>query len=221
VANYKLVIGNKNYSSWSLRPWLLMKHRGIAFEELRLPLDTEQFQREIAAYNPARRVPVLCDGMLRIPDTIAIVEYLAERHPDKCLWPRDREARAGARSICAEVHSGLGAMRGALPMNCRAANRHVPMDGEIAQDIERVRSIWQNCRETYGDKGPWLFGEFSIADAFFAPVASRFQTYGVPVGPAGQDFVDRILSLPAARRWYEAAESEAEVIAHEEVGLQS
>jgi glutathione S-transferase len=219
MTDYKLVIGNKNYSSWSLRPWLLMKYSGIDFEELRLPLDTERFRREIAAYNPAGRVPVLCHGLLRIPDTMAIVEYLAERHPEKSLWPRDPGARAGARSICAEVHSSLGAMREALPMNCRATGRQVALEGGIARDIERVRSIWRGCRETYRDQGPWLFGEFSIADAFFAPVASRFRTYGVPIGTTEQEFVDRILALPAAREWYEAAGSEAEVIEHEEVGF--
>ena len=219
MAEYQLVIGNKNYSSWSLRPWLLMKHCGIGFEELRLPLDTERFRREIVAYNPAGRVPVLCHGMLRIPDTMAIVEYLAERHPEKLLWPRDPAARACARSICAEMHSSLGAMREALPMNCRATDRQVAMEGDIARDIERVRSIWRDCRETHQDQGPWLFGKFTIADAFFAPVASRFRTYGVAIGPTEQEFVDRILALPAAREWYKAAGSEPEVIDHEEVGL--
>lgn len=218
MSDYKLVIGNKNYSSWSLRPWLLMKHRGISFEELRLPLDTEQFRREIKRYNNAGTVPVLCHGALSIPDTMAIAEYLAERQPELQLWPQALAARATARSICAEMHSSFGPLRNALPMNCRATDRHVATEGVIARDIERVQAIWEHCRRTHGAGSPWLFGEFSIADAFYAPVASRFRTYGVQLNPAAQEFVDAILALPAMVEWYAAAANESEVIEHEEVG---
>jgi glutathione S-transferase len=218
MAGYKLIIGNRNYSSWSLRAWLLMRQFEIEFEELRLPLETEEFRAQISTYNPAGKVPVLCHGELRVPDTLAIAEYLAETHPEKHLWPVDREARANARSMCAEMHSSFGALRDALPMNCRASHRRVALDGAVARDIERIQTNWQACRQGRGPDGPWLFAGFSIVDAFYAPVASRFRTYGVSLAPVAQEYVEKILSLPAIREWYQASALETEVIEHEEVG---
>lgn len=218
MTSLALVIGNKNYSSWSLRPWFLMTHSGIPFEEIRLPLDTVTFHREIPKYNAARRVPVLCHGDLRIVDSLAIAEYLAEQFPQSQLWPADRESRALARSVCAEMHSSFLALRDAMPMNCRAVGRRVAMDGAVSENIERIRTLWRECRERHADRGPWLFGVFSIADAFYAPVASRFRTYGVPCGEVEKAFVEHVLSQPAMRDWYTAAAAEPETIEHEEVG---
>jgi len=218
MAGYRLIIGNKNYSSWSLRAWLLMRQFEIDFEELRLPLETEAFRTQIATHNPAGKVPVLCHGELRIPDTLAIAEYLAETHPEKHLWPADRQARANARSLCAEMHSSFAALRDALPMNCRAVDRRVDIDAAVARDIERIQAIWRHCRTAHGSGGPWLFAEFSIVDAFYAPVASRFRTYGVALEPVLQQYVDTILSLPTMLEWYKASANETEVIEHEEVG---
>lgn len=213
-----LVIGNKNYSSWSLRPWYLMRQAGIVFQEIRLPLGTEAFRREIGTFNPARRVPVLCHGDLRIADTLSIAEYLAEVFAEHELWPADRVTRALARSACAEMHSSFAALREAMPMNCRAQGRVVAMVGALADDIDRIRGIWRECRAHHHADGPWLFGAFSIADAFYAPVASRFRTYGVPCGDAEAAYVDWVLSQPAMRDWYASAAAESETIEHEEVG---
>jgi len=214
-----LVIGNKNYSSWSLRAWFLMSQAGIAFEEIRLPLDTEAFHREIPKYNAAHRVPVLCHGDLRVTDSLAIAEYLAELYPEHKLWPVDQRARAHARSICAEMHSSFHALRDAMPMNCRATERRVAMGREVAGNIERIRTVWRACHEQHGGSGPWLFGGFSIADAFYAPVASRFRTYGVPCGDVEAAYIEQVLSQPAMRAWYAAGETEVETIEREEVGV--
>lgn len=211
-----LVIGNKAYSSWSLRPWLLMRHAGIDFEEVRLPLYTEQWNGRIAQYSPSGKVPALIDGEVRVWDSLAICEYLAERHPQRQLWPAERVARAAARAVSAEMHSGFRDLRASMPMNVR---RTLPGHGRTPgalQDIARIRALWKDCRARFGDGGPFLFGGFSIADAMYAPVASRFRTYAVELDPVCQAYVETIHSLPAMRRWIAEAEAEAEVIAEYE-----
>ena len=212
----RLVIGNKNYSSWSLRSWLLMSEAGIDFDEVRVCLDTPDFARDIAQYTPVARVPVLIDGGQSIWDTMAIAETLAERFPEKQLWPADPAARAHARSICAEMHSGFNTLRDAMPMNCRAMGRKVALPAPLTADIDRIFEIWSDCQSKYGDG--WLFGDFSIADATFAPVVMRFRTYGINLPQSASGFPARLLQSDAMQEWLVAAESETEVIEHEEVG---
>jgi glutathione S-transferase len=211
-----LVIGNKAYSSWSLRPWILMTHCGIAFDEIRIALYAPDSSARIRSYSPAGRVPVLIDGSVTVWDTAAIFEYLAEQYPEKTLWPRDRQARAHVRSISAEMHSGFAALRSHMPMNIR---RSLPGRGntpEVLQDIERVVSIWTDCRTRHAAAGPFLCGHFSIADAMFAPVVTRFQTYHVELDGPAREYADTMLALPAMQRWYREALIEAETIAEYE-----
>ncbi|MCP5419654.1 MAG: glutathione S-transferase family protein [Gammaproteobacteria bacterium] len=217
MSSLTLVIGNKNYSSWSLRPWLFMKQAGLTFEEVRIPLFTGTMEEQIARYSPAGRVPVLLDGDLHIWESLAICEYLAEQFPEIQGWPQDPAARALARAIACEMHAGFTALRSELPMNCRARRKIQPSPAAEA-DIGRIIAIWQTCRKQHGRGGPWLFGAFTIADAMFAPVASRFTTYGVDLPVGAQDFVKAVNAHPAYGEWLEAARTEAEVIEEEEVG---
>ena len=211
-----LVIGNKNYSSWSLRPWLLLRHFGIAFDEIKLPLDTPEFYTRIAEYSPTGRVPALIDGDLRIWDSLAICEYANENYLAGRGWPSDLKTRAAARAISAEMHSGFTALRRDLPMNCgKRAPDFVPGD-EARRDIERVRRIWRETRERFGKSGAFLFGDFSIADAMYAPVVLRFVSYGVRTEGIERDYADAILALPAMRAWLaDAAEETERSEAHE------
>jgi glutathione S-transferase len=217
MSSLTLVIGNKNYSSWSLRPWLFMKNTGLPFTEIRIPLFTTTMTEQIARYSPSGRVPVLLDGDLRVWESLAICEYLAERFPHAQGWPGDLKARALARAVACEMHAGFAALRAELPMNCRARRTLQPSPAAQA-DIERVISLWQSCREQYGQGGPWLFGAFTIADAMFAPVASRFITYGVALPDSARDYVAALNAQPAFREWMAAAHAETEVIEEEEVG---
>ena len=203
----QLWIGNKNYSSWSLRPWLLMQHTGIAFDEVKLRLSftaDSEFKRRLAAVSPAGRVPVLIDGDLSVWDTLAIAEYLNERHPDKQLWPADRKARANARSMCAEMHSGFSALRSGCPMNIEAAlpdvgARLLRDDANLVADLTRINAMWAQALASSG--GPFLFGTFTVADAYFAPVCARIRTYALPVPREVAAYVERIFALPAMQRW--------------------
>jgi len=207
-----LVIGDKNLSSWSLRPWLLMTQAGIAFDERLIRLDRPEAKAEIAKFSPSGRVPSLIDGDLAIWDSLAIAEYLAEKFPEKGLWPAAARARAIARSVSAEMHSGFQGLRSLWTMNfAREGMRHLTygIDGEIARVIE----IWESCRRDFGRKpdagGPFLFGRFSIADAMYAPVVSRFQTYGpVKLPPLADQWRAMMWSLPAMREWGEGAKRE-------------
>jgi glutathione S-transferase len=211
-----LILGNKNYSSWSLRGWLVLRKAGIAFDELPVALSTPAGDDMLAAETPAGMVPVLVDGTVTVWESLAIAEYAAERNPD--LWPRDAATRATARSVAAEMHAGFTALRHALPMNCRAKGRRVDLDADVQRDIGRVQQIWCDCRTRHGGTGPWLFGTFTVADAMYVPVASRFATYGVD-GPATvRDYVATVLADDDVRAWYAAAEAEPEVIDEEEVG---
>lgn len=216
--NVQLIIGNKNYSSWSLRPWLLLSEAGIKFTETRLPLDTDEFDASIANYSPARRVPVLLLDGEAVWDSLAISESVAELWPEKNLWPRDSVARRYARSISAEMHAGFSALRAQMPMNCRAMGRKVAIGDELEKDINRVLDIWDDCGRKYSDRGGWLFGDFSIADAMYAPVVMRFRTYGVEIPEAAAGYPQRLMKSKAMQRWILAAESETEVVANDEAG---
>ena len=184
MAALVLVIGNKAYSSWSLRPWLLMRHAGIAFEEIRLSLYAADAKQELLRHSPAGRVPVLKDGGLTIWDSLAICEYLSEKYPQMQLWPAELAARAHARAISAEMHSGFTNLRGQMPMNVRREIPRRSVSPEVATEVARIESIWNGCRGQYGARGPFLFGPFSIADAMYAPVVSRLRTYGLAVSGA-------------------------------------
>ncbi len=214
----KLIIGNKNYSSWSLRAWLLLREVGIPFDEYRIALDCPDTVREIAAFSPAGRVPILRLDDVTIWDTMAIAETVAERWPEKNLWPADSAARAHARSISAEMHAGFAVLRTCMPMNCRAMGRKIRWHGELGDDIDRITTIWAECYRQYGDVGGWLFGEFSIADAMFAPIVLRFRTYGISLPESARNYPQRLLESEAMQEWLLAAESESEIIDREETG---
>lgn len=214
----KLVIGNKNYSSWSLRSWFLLKEAGIEFEEHRIPMDTDGFAAEVARFSPAGFVPVLLIGDRSVWDTLAIAETVAEMYPEKRLWPADAAARAHARSISAEMHAGFAALREVMPMNCRAMGRKVEIPDAVAANIDRVFAIWSDCQRRYGKGGDWLFGDFSIADAMYAPVVLRFRTYGINLPASASIYPARLLESGAIQDWLLDSESETEVISHEETG---
>lgn len=219
----KLYIGNKNYSSWSMRPWVLMRQAGIAFDEVMVRFDSfdadSDFKRALKDVNPVGKVPVLVDDDLAVWDTLAIAEYLAERLPDKALWPADTRARAHARSICAEMHSGFTALRGACPMNIEAS---LPDVGALAwrdkpavrADVARLEAMWTGLLQAHG--GPMLFGDFSIADAYFAPVCMRLRTYALPVSDTVRAYVDRVSALPGVAAWISEALAEQDFLDFEE-----
>jgi len=216
MAALTLIIGNKNYSSWSLRPWLLLKQAGIPFREHYVPVRGEVWQSQILSLSPSGKVPALHDGALRIWDSLAICEYLAERFPEKQLWPADPAARAEARSVSAEMHSGFLGLRQNMFMNVR---RRMPNRGrapEAMQDLERITAIWADCRERYRKDGPFLFGRFSIADAMYAPIPLRLQTYGVAISGVAADYAHTLLALPAMQEWVAGAHAETERLAHYE-----
>jgi glutathione S-transferase len=210
MTQYRLVIGNKAYSSWSLRPWLLMKEAGLAFDEIRIPLYQDGHAAKIRQHTPAGRVPVLHDGAVTVWDTLAICEYLAERHPEKNLWPASVAARAHARAVSAEMHAGFAALRSNLSMNVRRNFPGAGITPEVARDIARIEALWGDCLSRYG--GPFLFGAFGIADAMYAPVATRFKTYAVALGIEAQRYAERLLALPSMRAWYADAAAETEVL---------
>ncbi len=209
-----LVIGNKNYSSWSLRPWLALTQAGIAFEEKRIPLDQPQTKAEILKHSPSGKVPCLIDGPLVIWDSLAICETANERYAGGSLWPSEADARARARAVSAEMHSGFAALRTHMSMDIRSRwpekGVSAQQRADVAADIARIQAIWTDCLQRSG--GPFLFGEFSIADAFYAPVVTRFRTYDVALPPPLARYADTVLALPAMQRWTEAAQAETEVI---------
>ena len=208
-----LVIGNKNYSSWSLRPWLLLRHFGVDFDEIRLPLDTPEFHARIRQYSPTARVPALQDGELSLWDSLAICEYANERWLDGRGWPREQAARALARVAAAEMHSGFVALRSQLPMNSRRRPDGYRWDDAAQRDIDRMQALWGELCGRFGGKGGFLSGDFGIVDAMFAPVAVRFDGYGVPVTGPAADYLQALLALPALREWREAAAAETETVA--------
>jgi len=217
----KLVIGNKNYSSWSLRPWLLLTAHNIPFEEERIALDLPQTRGRINAFSAAGKVPVLLDGELTVWDSLAICEYVSERYLQGGGWPASPAARAEARACSAEMHSGFSEIRSRLPMNCRATGRRVEMTDPLRGEIARIEQIWAGCRQRHAATGPWLFGEFSVADCMFAPVAFRFRTYGIGLSKAAQEYMQKMLGAEAMLQWLAQAELEPETIEGEEVGRQT
>ncbi|RFA27752.1 glutathione S-transferase [Alkalilimnicola ehrlichii] len=219
MAELTLVIGNKNYSSWSLRPWLLLKVGKVDFREVRVPLHAEDSEQQVRRYSPTGKVPVLQHGDLTIWDSLAIAEYLAEQFPQLKGWPEDATARAVARSVSAEMHSEFAALRQELPMNCRVQLKDYPLSEDVQRDIDRICEIWRDCRARFGGGGPWLFGEFSVADAMFAPVALRFMSYGVALGEFEAAYRDQILAMPEIQEWIEAGREEYEVIERAEVRI--
>jgi glutathione S-transferase len=201
-----LYVGNKNYSSWSLRPYLALAQTGAKFRTEVIPLDRPDTKAAILARNPAGRVPILVDGSLTVWDSLAICEYLAETYPSAKLWPVDRAVRARARSVAAEMHSSFPALRNAMPMNLRARKPGVGHTPEALADVARVHEIWRDALRASG--GPFLFGHFTIADAMFGPVVTRFQTYGVRLDAQLAAYSDAVLGLPAFKAWYADAERE-------------
>jgi glutathione S-transferase len=219
----QLYIGNKNYSSWSMRPWVLLTQAGIAFEEVKIRFDAftteSQFKTELARHTPAGRVPVLVDEGFAVWDTLAIAEYLAERHLEKRLWPADLRARARARSVCAEMHSGFGALRSHFPMNVEArlpeiGARVLAEQAGVRADLARIVQMWSELLGEHG--GPLLFGGFSIADAYFAPVVMRLLTYGVPVPAEISAYMARVQALPGVAAWVKDALAEQDFLDFEE-----
>lgn len=222
MAGLTLVIGNKNYSAWSLRPWVLMKQLGIAFDEILIPLDTPEFKDRVAEHGPSGRVPVLKDGHISIWDSLAICEYVNELAGGRG-WPREVRARAVARAVSAEMHSGFINLRTEWPMNARARNRHTPMTPGLISDIERIDELWNDCRRRYGAAGPWLFGEYSAADAMFAPVVLRFNTYsshsyGAQLSETARWYIATALENAALQEWIAAAQKEHHTLPEFEVG---
>ena len=207
---YTLVIGNKAYSSWSLRPWLAMRQAGIDFEETRIPLYQTDYRERIAAYGAADKVPILIDGGVTVWESLAICEYVAERHPERQLWPADRAARAHARATSAEMHAGFQALRSHMSMNVRRSFPGLGLTPAVERDIARIDAVWSGCLQRCG--GPFLYGGFTIADAMYAPVATRFETYAVALSAPARGYADRLLALPAMREWYAAAHAETEVL---------
>jgi glutathione S-transferase len=209
----KLVIGNKNYSSWSMRPWLALQANNIAFDEVFIPLYTgDADKNRILSFTHSGKVPALIDGDVTIWDSLAIIEYVAERFPETRLWPEDRASRAHARSISAEMHSGFAALRNECGMNLHRPVGAIALSADARADVARIQQIWTECRERYGKFGPFLFGAFGAADAMFAPVVHRFRIYAIEVAPGARDFMDAMMSLPALQEWTNAALAETLVI---------
>lgn len=219
MKNLTLVIGNRKYSSWSFRPWLLLKVAGIPFAEKLIPIRKPSTAGAIRRYSPAGRVPVLVDGSVTVWESLAICEHVAESFPSKGLWPKDPRAKALARSISHEMHAGFQGLRSHLPCHFLARYRDFKVVPEAQADIDRVLEIWRNCRKRWGKGGSFLFGRFGVADAMYAPVVFRFLAYGVPVDRVSKKYMEAVTSLPASREWVDAARREKETIAaYENVG---
>jgi glutathione S-transferase len=207
-----LVIGNKNYSSWSMRPWIAMKAAGLPFEETVISLYMPESKEQIRRYSPAGKVPVLLDGERHIWESLAILEYLAEQFPQALLWPADAAARALARALAAEMHGGFMPLRRHCPVNIRRPPKPRALTPEVEADVARIDAMWTDCRGRYGSAGPFLFGPFGAADAMYAPVVSRFHTYCVGVSPAARAYMDAVMALPAWAEWNAAACAEPWVV---------
>jgi glutathione S-transferase len=209
----KLVVGNKNYSSWSMRPWLALRASDIPFEEIFIPLYTgEADKKRLLGFTPSGKVPVLVDGDVTIWDSLAIIEYLAERFPERQLWPRDPALRAHARSISAEMHSGFAALRNECGMNLHRPVGSIELSTAAGADVARIQEIWGDCRERHGKSGAFLFGAFGAADAMFAPVVHRFRTYAIAVKPQVRSYMETMMTLPAFQEWTEAGLAETLII---------
>ncbi|MBK1839391.1 glutathione S-transferase family protein [Azospirillum sp. YIM B02556] len=210
MSDLTLVMGNKTYSSWSLRPWLALRQAGLSFAETVVPLRQPDTAARIAAHSPSGRVPTLLHGGLTVWDSLAICEYVAELAPEATLWPADRTARAVARSVSAEMHSGFASLRTTMSMDLKSDRKGQGMTEATAADIARIEALWADARSRFGSPagGPFLFGAFTIADAMFAPVVTRLETYGVAVSPGSRAYMDAVMALPAMRDWIAAAKAE-------------
>jgi glutathione S-transferase len=213
----RLVIGNKNYSSWSFRPWIAMKVAGIAFEQEVISLDAENFKAWVGAISGTGKVPVLSDGDVHVWESLSILEYLAERYPQARLWPDDAVARAHARTVAAEMHAGFVPLRRHCPMNMWRPVKTRELTPQVLDDVRRIEALWTHCRTRFGGHGPFLFGAFGAADAMYAPVVSRFQTYAIAVGPLAKAYIQAVASLPAWEEWRQAALKESWVLKQNEV----
>jgi glutathione S-transferase len=212
-----LVIGNKNYSSWSFRPWIAMKAAAIPFEEELISLDAPDFKPRLNAVSGTGKVPTLIDGTVRVWESLAILEYLAEKFPDKTLWPSDAAARAHARAISSEMHAGFQALRKACPMNMWRPVMKRDIAADVKANVARIDAMWSDCRKEYGQGGAFLFGGFGAADAMYAPVVARFHTYGIGVSAAARAYMEAVMALPAWAEWKAAAVKEPWVLAADEV----
>jgi glutathione S-transferase len=211
-----LIIGNKNYSSWSLRPWLAMKAAGIACDEKVIPLYEPGSREQILKYSPAGKVPVLIDGDAIIWESLAILEYLADKFPAAHLWPADAKARGHARAVASEMHAGFQALRRNCPMNLWLPPKPRPQGDEVMADVARIEALWSDCRVRFGGGGSFLFGTFGAADAMYAPVVARFHSFGIPVGAGVRAYMDAVMALPAWAEWRAAAMQEPWVMRHNE-----
>ncbi|MGL4636285.1 MAG: glutathione S-transferase family protein [Beijerinckiaceae bacterium] len=213
----KLVIGNKNYSSWSLRPWIAMKQIGLSFEEVVIPMNMPSTRADMLAHSPTGLVPTLIDGDVTIFETIAILEYLNDKFPNAGLWPKDMAARAHARAISAEMHAGFAALRRDCPMNMRRQVKKHIVSPEAQKHVERIDAIWSDARQRFGAGGAFLFGSFTNADAMFAPVINRFHVYDLPRSKTAQEYMDTMMALPSWKDWESASRAESWVIEKSEV----
>ena len=212
MAEFTIYIGNKNYSSWSLRGWLMVKHTGAAFEEVLIPLSEPSTRATILRYSPSGKVPALQHGDHLVWDSLAIGEYLAEVYPQARLWPEEAKARSVARAVSAEMHAGFAPLRTHLPMNMRSSFPDRGVTPEAQADINRITALWRDCRSRFGAGGEFLFGHFTIADAMYAPVVSRFRTYKIALEEEAQRYADAIWALPAVQEWLAAARNEPMII---------
>jgi glutathione S-transferase len=212
-----LTIGNKNYSSWSLRPWIALKVAGVAFAETVIPIYVSGSKEKFLARSPAGKVPILQDGAVTVWESLAILEYVAEQYPEAALWPRDVAARAHARAIANEMHAGFVPLRRQCPMNMWRPVKKLELNPEAAANVVRINALWADCRARFGAGGPFLFGAFTAADAMYAPVVSRLHTYAADVGATSRAYMDAVMALPAWREWYDAALKEEWVLAEDEV----
>lgn len=218
ASSLMLVVGNKNYSSWSMRPWIAMKAAGIPFSETVISLYVEGSKDKILSHSPAGKVPVLIHGDVTVWDSLAIIEYVAETFPDAKLWPADRVARARARSVSCEMHSGFASLRQQRTMNMHRKPGALPASPELLADVARIDASWSDCRRRFGQGGPFLFGAFSAADAMYAPVVSRFHVYGIDVSPVARDYMAAMMALPAWKEWEKAALAETWTLPQFEIG---
>lgn len=217
MSDLKIIIGTKTYSSWSLRGWLAVRHTDLAFEEIKLPLDTPEFHDRIGEYSPTRCVPALHDGEARVWDSLAIIDYCARLAPQKFWWPEDRTAYANARSITAEMHSGFMALRSHAPMNMRGNWSGLELSDSVQKNVDRVEAIWTDTRQRFGTDGDFLFGEFGSADMMYAPVVSRFNTYGIKVGHVAQVYMDAVLNHAYMQEWIRDAQTESDSVPIDEL----
>jgi glutathione S-transferase len=212
MSTLTLVIGNKNYSSWSLRPWIFLRHNKVEFTEKRVPLFVDITERELSEFDSDYKVPVLKDGNLIVWDSLSILEYVSDVYLAGQGWPQDQNARAVARSISSEMHSSYYHVRNEMPMNCRRKYNTVTLSQEASREVERIKSLWQKCRNQFGHDGKWIFGEYSIADAMFAPIVIRFDGYSVPLTGVEAEYAENVLRQPEIIDWIAAGRQETEII---------